>query len=67
MKIKHVNRYREIAAALVKYGFGYIVKDVGLFHMLSLPKKLSADFRNGNVRPLGERLRLMLEELGPFM
>lgn len=65
MKIKHVNRYREIAAALVKYGFGYIVKDVGLFHMLSLPKKLSADFRNGNVRPLGERLRLMLEELGP--
>ncbi|MCQ2009060.1 AarF/ABC1/UbiB kinase family protein [Sporolactobacillus sp. STSJ-5] len=65
--IRHIKRYQEIVSVLVKYGFGYIVKDVGLFHLLSLPKQIASDFSgNGNdQKSLGQRIRLMLEELGP--
>lgn len=65
--IRHIKRYQEIVSVLVKYGFGYIVKDVGLFHLLTLPKQIVSDFSgSGNdQKSLGQRIRLMLEELGP--
>lgn len=65
--IRHIKRYQEIVAVLVKYGFGYIVKDVGLFHLLSLPKQIISDFSGtGNEqKSIGQRIRSMLEELGP--
>lgn len=65
--IRHIQRYREILTVLVKYGFGYIVKDVGLSHLLSFPKQLASDFsgKNSDAKPLGRRIRLMCEELGP--
>ncbi|RYL90374.1 AarF/ABC1/UbiB kinase family protein [Sporolactobacillus sp. THM7-4] len=65
-RMRHIKRYREIVAVLVKYGFGYIVKDVGLFHLLSLPKQMVSDFTGkDSAKPAGRRIRLMLEELGP--
>lgn len=64
-RMRHMNRYREIATVLVKYGFGYIVKEVGLFHLLSLPKRMVADLHTEEVKPIGIRLRLLTEELGP--
>lgn len=65
-RIRHIKRYREIVTVLVKYGFGYIVKDVGLFHLLSLPKQIVSDFSGTNdSKPVGRKIRLMLEELGP--
>lgn len=65
-RIRHIKRYREIVTVLVKYGFGYIVKDVGLFHLLSLPKQIVSDFSgNNDSKPVGRKIRLMLEELGP--
>ncbi|MCL1631804.1 AarF/ABC1/UbiB kinase family protein [Sporolactobacillus sp. CPB3-1] len=66
-RIRHLKRYQEIVSVLVKYGFGYIVKEVGLFHLLSLPKQIVSDFNGtGNdQKTLGKRIRLMLEELGP--
>ncbi|WP_085520580.1 ABC1 kinase family protein [Tuberibacillus sp. Marseille-P3662] len=64
-RMRHINRYREVATALVKYGFGYIVKEVGLFHLLSLPKKMAADLRTDNAKSIGVRVRLLMEELGP--
>ncbi|MCO7176274.1 ABC1 kinase family protein [Sporolactobacillus kofuensis] len=65
--IRQIKRYKEIVSILVKYGFGYIVRDVGLFHLLSLPKQLISDFSgNGNEQSsIGERIRSMFEELGP--
>lgn len=64
--MRHIKRYREIVSVLVKYGFGYIVKDVGLMHLLSLPKQMVSDFTvGGEDRPVGRRIRTMLEELGP--
>ncbi|MFC4618757.1 ABC1 kinase family protein [Camelliibacillus cellulosilyticus] len=64
-RMQHLNRYREIAIALIKYGFGYIVKDVGLFPPLSLPKRLVKDLNKEREKPVGKRLRLLMEELGP--
>ncbi|MBM7644564.1 ubiquinone biosynthesis protein [Scopulibacillus daqui] len=60
-----MNRYREITTVLVKNGFGYLVKEVGLFHLLSLPKRIESDLNKGNAKPLGKRLRHSMEELGP--
>jgi ubiquinone biosynthesis protein len=44
-----------------------MVRDVGLLHLLSLPKQMVSDFSgNGsNRKPVGRRIRLMFEELGP--
>ncbi|MFT8362483.1 MAG: AarF/UbiB family protein [Sporolactobacillus sp.] len=66
-RIRHIKRYREIVTVLVKYGFGYIVKDVGLFHLLSLPKQIISDFSTENVTNISVagKIRAMLEELGP--
>jgi ubiquinone biosynthesis protein len=62
-----MKRYREIVTVLVKYGFGYIVRDVGLFHLLSLPRQIVSDFSNqsGEANTIGRQIRLMCEELGP--
>ncbi|SFE34925.1 ABC1 kinase family protein [Alteribacillus iranensis] len=63
--LKHANRYRKIAATLARHGFGYILQEVGLFHVLSLPKRLTADPGDTNLHSIGRRLRRVLEELGP--
>ncbi len=64
---RHINRYREIIAILVKYGFGEVLAK------LELQKHL--DFGKGFVLGKGaadiaaasrwERVRMILEELGP--
>jgi Predicted unusual protein kinase len=66
-RIRHIKRYREIVTVLVKYGFGYIVRDVGLTHLLSLPKQVAADFSGSGSesKPVGRKICLMCEELGP--
>ncbi|WP_158735379.1 AarF/ABC1/UbiB kinase family protein [Alteribacillus sp. YIM 98480] len=63
--LKHANRYRKIAATLARHGFGYILQEVGLFHILSLPKRLAADSKDVNTHSIGKRVRLVIEELGP--
>ncbi|WP_176541312.1 MULTISPECIES: AarF/ABC1/UbiB kinase family protein [unclassified Bacillus (in: firmicutes)] len=60
-----MNRYREIVSLLVKHGFGYIVQEVGLTDTLTLKDRLMADFKQGNSKEMGYRLRHLLEELGP--
>ncbi|WP_058300875.1 ABC1 kinase family protein [Gorillibacterium timonense] len=64
IKLRHTKRYKEIIAALVHHGFGYLVEEMGLLQLLSLPRR----WRRGPETPaktLGERVRLVLEELGP--
>ncbi|EAQ6393077.1 ABC transporter, partial [Salmonella enterica] len=39
VRIKHVGRYREIAMALVRHGFGYMVEELGLFQLLAIPRR----------------------------
>ncbi|HAQ07696.1 MAG TPA: ABC transporter [Bacillus bacterium] len=64
-RIRRLNRYREIASVLVKYGFGYILKEVGLFHVLSIKDRVAAEIKNGHSKEVAHRIRHMLEELGP--
>ncbi|MEC0175548.1 AarF/ABC1/UbiB kinase family protein [Paenibacillus favisporus] len=64
LRIRHTGRYREIAMALMRHGFGYIVEELGLFQMLSIPKRWITH-QTLQTKTLGERIRLVLEDLGP--
>ena len=70
-RMRHVSRYREIAAALIRHGFGMLVEEIGIAHILSLPQRMLFETREKGARPekggksVGERIRLVLQELGP--
>lgn len=65
-RIRHLQRFREIAGACVKHGFGYFIEEIGLFNMLSFPKKvLSKQYSAKELESAAVRLRLLMEELGP--
>ncbi|MDP4096146.1 AarF/ABC1/UbiB kinase family protein [Paenibacillus sp. P96] len=58
--MRHAGRYREIAMAFARHGFGYIVEEIGL----SMPQRWLSREAHGT-RTTAERIRLVLEELGP--
>jgi ubiquinone biosynthesis protein len=62
---RHLGRYREIVQVLVHHGFGYLVDQLGLTSLLSLPRRVI--LRAPTPPPLNsaERLREALIELGP--
>lgn len=64
-RIRQLNRYREIVSLIAKYGYGYIIEEIGLRHLLTTKDKVVLDFKEGNVRDYGSRLRCLIEELGP--
>jgi ubiquinone biosynthesis protein len=61
---RYLGRYRQIAQVLGSHGFGYLVEQIGLAPLLSLPRRL---VRRPVPDPLGgpERLRRALVALGP--
>ncbi|MFL5801769.1 MAG: ABC1 kinase family protein [Roseiflexaceae bacterium] len=61
---RYLGRYRQIAQVLGSHGFGYLVEQLGLAPLLSLPRRL---VRRPVPDPLGgpERLRRALVALGP--
>ncbi|WP_136607226.1 ABC1 kinase family protein [Paenibacillus dokdonensis] len=64
VRIRHTGRYREIAMALMRHGFGYMAEELGLFQVLSLPRRW-VTHETPETKTLGERIRLVLEDLGP--
>ncbi|MFC3041092.1 2-polyprenylphenol 6-hydroxylase [Virgibacillus xinjiangensis] len=61
-----MQRYREIAIAFSRNGFGFLVKELGLHKIVSLPKRLVTNTREEvHTLTLGERLRKFLEDMGP--
>ena len=64
-RMRHINRYREITTALAKFGFGYIVKEIGLFHLITSPIKRIKINLESDQPSSGKRIRLLLEALGP--
>ncbi|MBE3588704.1 MAG: AarF/ABC1/UbiB kinase family protein [Thermoanaerobacteraceae bacterium] len=66
-RYKHFTRYREIAQVLVRHGFGYLARQLGLGEFLGLGRQ--ARGRDYARAPEGsspaEKVRLVLEELGP--
>ncbi|WP_211747381.1 AarF/ABC1/UbiB kinase family protein [Paenibacillus sp. Marseille-Q4541] len=63
--IKNAGRYREIAMALMRHGFGYIVEEISFFQVLSLPRRWITHETGPEAKTLGERIRHVLEDLGP--
>jgi ubiquinone biosynthesis protein len=65
-RIRHLQRYREIVNAVIRHGFGFTVKEMGLSELLSFPRRFFPEGTKGpNNKSTGERIRLFLEELGP--
>jgi ubiquinone biosynthesis protein len=64
-RLKHAHRYQEIISAFLRNGFGYLVKELGLTEMMSIPRKMAGIPKETAHRTTGERLRKFLEELGP--
>lgn len=64
-RIRHIQRYREILVAFSRNGFGYIIKELGLQKVVSLPERVLRGKKEIHSKTTGERIRLFLEELGP--
>lgn len=62
--VRQTGRYREIAMALGRHGFGYIVEGIGLTKLLSAPFHRIRKSEHESLT-LAVRIRLVLEELGP--
>lgn len=63
----HLPRYREILSVLFKYGFADVLRLVALQHLLRIEDATIRIHPDDAIlsKPLPERLRLALEELGP--
>jgi len=64
-KIRHLQRYHDIARAFGRNGFGFLVKELGLPDLFSATRIGLQERREARTRTLGERIRIFLEELGP--
>jgi ubiquinone biosynthesis protein len=64
-RMRHFRRYRDIATALVRHGFGIVVEEIGFAPFLSFPQKWFFETQEEGSKTTGERIRLVLEELGP--
>ncbi|CUB46206.1 putative protein kinase UbiB [Bacillus cereus] len=66
IRIRHIQRYRDIAMAFSRNGFGLIVKELGLQDLLSLSKRFNrVEQQEIHLKTKAERIRSFLEELGP--
>ncbi len=65
ISLRHLHRFREIAETLARHGFGFLLDQVGLRDVVTLPRRRLR--RQARTAPLTApvRLRLVLEELGP--
>lgn len=64
-RVRHINRYREIAVALLSQGFGYIVEEMGLIKKVPYYQRVRPVFTKKHTGGVGERIRLVLQQLGP--
>lgn len=64
-RIEYINRYREIAINFSSAGFGFLVEELGLDELLSLPKRIILrQAKNDEEKSRGERIRIFIEEMG---
>ena len=64
---RHFNRYRQVLAILFRYGFGDVVERLKIDQYIEIGLQMISRQRRDNVEKLtrAERIRLLLEELGP--
>lgn len=61
-RYRHLSRLREIINVFARAGFSYLVSQLGLGHLISLPWRVQGP---GHLASAGEKLREALEQLGP--
>ncbi|GAB2674347.1 ABC1 kinase family protein [Paenibacillus thermoaerophilus] len=62
-RIRQLQRYRTIASAFARNGLGYVYQEMGLTE--KLPFFRDEERKGIHNKSVGERIRLLLEELGP--
>ncbi|QHW34461.1 AarF/ABC1/UbiB kinase family protein [Paenibacillus rhizovicinus] len=62
-RLRQLQRYRTIATAFARNGLGYVSHEMGITDKLLFFR--SEEKKELHAKSLGERIRLMLEELGP--
>ena len=64
---RHINRYREIIRVLVKHGFGDLITRTNLERYINRGRRLLSRQGKAKIASLSrwERIRMVLEELGP--
>jgi ubiquinone biosynthesis protein len=64
---RHVNRYRQVLGVLIKYGFGELVESLRIAQYVEIGLQMISRGRREEVERLtrAQRVRLVLEELGP--
>jgi len=62
---RYLGRYRQIAQVLGHHGFGYLLEQLGLNALLSLPRRLVLQLPPPAPVGVAERLCQALVELGP--
>lgn len=63
-RLRHANRFRQIINALIRNGFGLFVQKIGLMDEVPGPRKWWT-IQDQRVKSREERIRILLEELGP--
>ena len=63
--IKDINRLRQIALVLSKYGFGWFINKIQLTESLGLKNKLEDVDPAKSPLSNAKRLRMCIEDLGP--
>lgn len=65
-RVKYINRYREIAIQFSKSGLGFLIEEIGLDRVISLPKRIILRQQNDEVfeKTYAERIRIFIEEMG---
>ena len=62
---QNIRRFHKIVAILIKYGFGGLVKELKLFPFLASLERVLFFRRTKKALSIPERIRMVLEELGP--
>ena len=62
---QNIRRFHKIVAILIKYGFGGLVKELKLFPFLASLERVLFFRRTKKALSIPERIRLVLEGLGP--
>ncbi|MBP1996985.1 ABC1 kinase family protein [Paenibacillus eucommiae] len=62
-RIRQLQRYRTIVSAFARNGLGYVSHEMGLTEKLQFFR--SVEHKEHHDKSVGERIRLLLEELGP--
>lgn len=65
-RVNYINRYREIAMQFSKSGLGFLIEEIGLDRVISLPKRILMRQQNDEVleKTYAERIRIFIEEMG---